>query len=97
VQGRVLDVELRPGSISLTAGADPFSGTFDGDGAVSGPAASGPAAEAGGTPLEVSVRGQRVVVGPETVTLPLETVPAPAPSVFPSLFPTAGLPVIGTL
>ncbi|OFI38363.1 kojibiose phosphorylase [Arthrobacter sp. SW1] len=52
---------------------------------------------ASGTGLEVSVRGQRIAVGPEAVTVPLEAVPAPAPSVFPSLFPTAGLPVIGTL
>ena len=29
-----------------------------------------------------------------TVTVPLETVPVPPPSIFPSVFPTAGLPII---
>jgi alpha,alpha-trehalose phosphorylase len=75
-------VELRPGSIALSARAD------DSAGATAGPH---------GTGLEVSVRGQRVVVGPETVTVALDAVPAPAPTVFPSMFPTAGVPVVGTL
>jgi alpha,alpha-trehalose phosphorylase len=80
----VLSVELRPGSISLALVSD---------------AASTPGSEhdAGTTPLEVSVRGERVVVGVETVTVPLDEVPVPTPSVFPSLFPTAGLPVIGNV
>ncbi|WAH98530.1 glycoside hydrolase family 65 protein [Arthrobacter sp. MMS18-M83] len=84
IRGRLLSVELRPGSISLALVAD-----------------SGSAPDAGAAPLEVpaplelSVRGQRVVVGVESVTVPLDAVPVPAPSVFPSLFPTAGLPVIG--
>jgi len=93
LRGQVLDVELRPGSIALSARADRFDGVPDGGGA----AELAAAAEAGGTGLEVSVRGQRVVVGPETVTVPLEAVPVPVPSVFPSLFPTAGVPVVGTL
>ncbi|MFH5879626.1 glycosyl hydrolase family 65 protein [Arthrobacter sp. NA-172] len=55
------------------------------------------AASADTTPLELSVRGERVAVGVETVTVPLDAVPVPEPSVFPSLFPTAGLPVIGSV
>ncbi|MGO4384012.1 glycoside hydrolase family 65 protein [Specibacter sp. RAF43] len=48
-------------------------------------------------PLELSVRGTRIqVTGGEWTTVPLEAVPVPAPSVFPSSFPTAGFPVIGT-
>jgi len=45
-------------------------------------------------PLHLDVRGQRVTVGTSTVTVPLETVPVPPPSIFPSVFPTAGLPII---
>jgi alpha,alpha-trehalose phosphorylase len=88
IRGRLLSVELRPGSISLAL--VPGSG-------VPGSVVPGSAPDAGAAPLELSVRGQRVVVGVETVTVPLEAVQVPAPSVFPSLFPTAGLPVIGTV
>ena len=87
IRGRLLSVELRPGSISLALVLDAASGSAPDAGAA-------PLEDA--APLEVSVRGQRVVVGVETVTVPLDEVPVPAPSVFPSLFPTAGLPVIGS-
>ncbi|MGP0224448.1 glycoside hydrolase family 65 protein [Paenarthrobacter sp. NCHU4564] len=46
-------------------------------------------------PLAVDVRGERVTVGTDTVTVPLDAVPVPPPSVFPSTFPTAGLPIVG--
>jgi alpha,alpha-trehalose phosphorylase len=81
IRGRLLSVELRPGSISLALVLNADSGSVP---------------DAGAAPLEVSVRGQRILVGVETVTVPLDAVPVPAPSVFPSLFPTAGLPVIGS-
>lgn len=45
--------------------------------------------------VEVSVRGERLQVGTEPVTVALEDVPVPPPSVFPSNMPTAGIPVIG--
>jgi len=45
-------------------------------------------------PLRIEVREHVVTVGADTVTVPLETVPVPPPSIFPSLFPTAGLPII---
>ena len=41
--------------------------------------------------------GEAKVVQSNRFTLPLEAVAAPVPSVFPSLFPTAGVPVVGTL
>ncbi|MDQ0030670.1 glycoside hydrolase family 65 protein [Arthrobacter bambusae] len=79
IRGRLLSVELLPGSISLALV----------------PGAAGSAADVGAEPLELSVRGERIVVGVERVTVPLDEVPIPEPSIFPSLFPTAGLPVIG--
>jgi alpha,alpha-trehalose phosphorylase len=82
IRGRLLSVELRPATISLALVPDSGS--------------PGLGSDAGSAPLEVSVRGERLVVGVETVTVPLDEVPVPAPSVFPSLFPTAGLPVIGS-
>jgi alpha,alpha-trehalose phosphorylase len=45
-------------------------------------------------PLPVRVRDHDVTVGADTVTVPLETVPVPPPSIFPSVFPTAGLPIL---
>ncbi|MFW0775879.1 glycoside hydrolase family 65 protein [Paenarthrobacter nitroguajacolicus] len=45
-------------------------------------------------PLLIDVRGYDVTVGTDTVTVPLDTVPVPPPSIFPSVFPTAGLPII---
>ncbi|BCW43104.1 glycosyl hydrolase family 65 protein [Arthrobacter sp. StoSoilB5] len=45
-------------------------------------------------PLPVRVRDHDVTVGADTVTVPLETVPVPPPSIFPSVFPTAGLPIV---
>ncbi|YCK81763.1 glycoside hydrolase family 65 protein [Arthrobacter sp. D3-18] len=45
-------------------------------------------------PLRIDVRGYDVTVGAETVTVPLDTVAVPPPSIFPSVFPTAGLPII---
>ncbi|MBO1269296.1 glycoside hydrolase family 65 protein [Arthrobacter cavernae] len=78
IRGRLLAVDLAPGAISLTLVE---GAAFDG-----GPLETGP--------LEVSVRGQRVVVTPGGVTVPLEAVPVPPPSVFPSVFPTAGLPIV---
>ena len=45
-------------------------------------------------PLRLDVRDRHVTVGTGTVTVPLETVPVPPPSIFPSVFPTAGLPII---
>ncbi|WP_427017577.1 glycoside hydrolase family 65 protein [Pseudarthrobacter sp. P1] len=71
VHGRLLSVELRPGTMGLSV--------------------------AGGGPLEVSVRGQRVQVGADMSTVALDAVPAPPPSVFPSSFPTTGLPVLRPL
>ncbi|MFI2565149.1 glycoside hydrolase family 65 protein [Paenarthrobacter sp. NPDC018779] len=47
-------------------------------------------------PLRVQVRDHGVTVGPGTVTVPLEAVPVPPTSVFPSSFPTAGLPIVGS-
>jgi alpha,alpha-trehalose phosphorylase len=46
-------------------------------------------------PLPVNVRNQDVQVGTTTVTVPLDAVPVPPPSIFPSSFPTAGLPIVG--
>ncbi|MFJ4210068.1 glycoside hydrolase family 65 protein [Paenarthrobacter sp. NPDC089675] len=46
-------------------------------------------------PLRVQVRDHEVTVGPAAVTVPLDAVPVPPPSVFPSSFPTAGLPILG--
>ena len=88
IRGRLLSVELHPGSISLALVPDASAPGSTPD--------AGAAPLEGSAPLELSVRGQRVVVGVETVTVPLDEVPVPAPSVFPSLFPTAGLPVIGS-
>jgi len=44
--------------------------------------------------MDVDVRGQRVTVTSDGVTVPLEDIPAPAPSVFPSPFPTSGFPAV---
>ncbi len=46
-------------------------------------------------PIEVAVRGQRLNVGSQPVTVALDDVAVPPPSVFPSNMPTAGIPVIG--
>lgn len=78
IRGRLLAVDLVPGAISLAL--------VEGAGSDGGPLELGP--------LDVSVRGQRVVVIPGGVTVPLEAVPVPPPSVFPSVFPTAGLPIV---
>lgn len=53
---------------------------------------SGP--DHGDEPLVLRVRDHDVTVGAETVTVPLDTVPVPPPSIFPSVFPTAGLPIV---
>ncbi|MNI78872.1 hypothetical protein D3C73_1352870 [compost metagenome] len=53
-----------------------------------------PEADYSQEPLRIDVRGYDVTVGAETVAVPLETVPVPPPSIFPSVFPTAGLPII---
>jgi alpha,alpha-trehalose phosphorylase len=50
-----------------------------------------------GDPLDVSVQGSIVAVGAETAVVGLETPPAPAPSVFPRPFPTAGLSALSSL
>ncbi|UVJ39883.1 glycoside hydrolase family 65 protein [Arthrobacter sp. CJ23] len=78
IRGRLLAVDLVPGAISLAL--------VEGAGPDGGPLDT--------SPLEVSVRGQRVVVAADGVRVPLETVPVPPPSVFPSVFPTAGLPIV---
>jgi alpha,alpha-trehalose phosphorylase len=44
--------------------------------------------------LRITVRDYDVTVGTETITVPLDSVPVPPPSIFPSVFPTAGLPII---
>ena len=46
-------------------------------------------------PLRVQVRDLDVTVGSTTVAVPLEAVAVPPASVFPSSFPTAGLPIVG--
>ncbi|HKU35280.1 MAG TPA: glycosyl hydrolase family 65 protein [Paenarthrobacter sp.] len=46
-------------------------------------------------PLRVQVRDLDVTVGSATVAVPLEAVAVPPSSVFPSSFPTAGLPIVG--
>ncbi|GAT88506.1 kojibiose phosphorylase [Paenarthrobacter nicotinovorans] len=46
-------------------------------------------------PLQVKVRDYDVTVGTAIVQVPLEDVPVPPPSIFPSVFPTAGLPIMG--
>lgn len=45
-------------------------------------------------PLPIRVRDHDVTVSADTITVPLETVPVPPPSIFPSVFPTAGLPIV---
>lgn len=45
--------------------------------------------------LPVNVRGTEVMVSAEPVKVSLEPVPAAIPTVFPSAFPTTGIPVIG--
>lgn len=45
-------------------------------------------------PLLIRVRDHDVTVSADTITVPLETVPVPPPSIFPSVFPTAGLPIV---
>ncbi|BCW51919.1 glycosyl hydrolase family 65 protein [Arthrobacter sp. StoSoilB13] len=45
-------------------------------------------------PLPIRVRDHDVTVSADTITVPLETVPVPPPSIFPSVFPTTGLPIV---
>ena len=45
-------------------------------------------------PLLIRVRDHDVTVSADTITVPLDTVPVPPPSIFPSVFPTAGLPIV---
>ncbi|WP_416418868.1 glycoside hydrolase family 65 protein [Paenarthrobacter aromaticivorans] len=45
-------------------------------------------------PLLIRVRDNDVTVSANTITVPLDTVPVPPPSIFPSVFPTAGLPIV---
>jgi alpha,alpha-trehalose phosphorylase len=47
-----------------------------------------------GDPLEVNVRGQRVLAAEQGVQVPLEPVAVPEPTVFPSGLPTASIPVV---
>jgi alpha,alpha-trehalose phosphorylase len=54
-----------------------------------------PGPESSDEPLRLQVRDHDVTVGAATVTVPLEAVPVPPASVFPSSFPTAGLPIVG--
>ncbi|MEA5455083.1 glycosyl hydrolase family 65 protein [Sinomonas sp. JGH33] len=51
----------------------------------------------GGKPLDVSVQGSVVAVGLEPTVIELRPAPAPAPSVFPRPFPTAGLSALAPL
>jgi alpha,alpha-trehalose phosphorylase len=47
-----------------------------------------------GHPLEVDVRGRRITVAGRPVDVPLEPVPEPERTVFPSGLPTASIPVV---
>jgi alpha,alpha-trehalose phosphorylase len=47
-----------------------------------------------GEPLEVDVRGQRLMVTGQPVQVHLERIPEPEPTVFPSGPPTASIPVV---
>ena len=47
-----------------------------------------------GEELAVDVRGQLITVGRDAVRVPLEPVPVPEPTVFPSGPPTASIPVV---
>ena len=73
VQGRLLTVELVPGSMVLKLFSDP---------------------DYSAEPLPVNVRDQHITVGVDAVTVPVDDVPVPPPSIFPSVFPTAGLPIV---
>ncbi|MBT2515386.1 glycoside hydrolase family 65 protein [Arthrobacter sp. ISL-30] len=85
IRGQLLDVRLAPESLTLTA-------TRDGSASDSSPSDS-PTLEPL-PPLEVSVRGQHFDVGESPVTVPLAPAPLPTPSVFPSVIPTSGLPIV---
>ena len=47
-----------------------------------------------GEPLAVDVRGRELTIGADPVTLALDPVPQPEPTVFPSGHPTASIPVV---
>ncbi|WP_077488861.1 glycoside hydrolase family 65 protein [Sinomonas mesophila] len=85
LRGRTLAVRVTPAAITLGLEPGPDSGALGG------------VALNGTGRLDVEVRGRVYAVGAEPISIPLEPVAEPEPSVFPDPTPTAGLAAVAAM